>query len=258
MKTSVLRALGAAIILGTAISACAGPAEPQASAPPSSAPPASESLKTGSTPPATTPAATPTPAAKAYTSTELAGILQQLEDSEGRKLSVLAGSDLTDILDQTRALIAAIEVSPAECKELAVSSTVPQVGNAAMALGQSTDPATGAATAASLTSGLDEAALAGVANQPVQLGQCANMTMKASGVDVAVSITPMDGVGGMSNTVAYRTDTQLPDGRVQSMITALAVERGVLLSAVASGGESEADAAWRAGALLDTAAALVK
>ncbi|WP_142062990.1 MULTISPECIES: hypothetical protein [unclassified Pseudarthrobacter] len=258
MKTSVLRAFGAAIILGTAISACAGPAEPQASAPPSSAPPASESLKTGSTPPATTPAATPTPAAKAYTSTELAGILQQLEDSEGRKLSVLAGSDLTDILDQTRALIAAIEVSPAECKELAVSSTVPQMGNAAMALGQSTDPATGAATAVSLTSGLDEAALAGVANQPVQLGQCANMTMKASGVDVAVSITPMDGVGGMSNTVAYRTDTQLPDGRVQSMITALAVERGVLLSAVASGGESEADAAWRAGALLDTAAALVE
>ena len=258
MKTSVLRAFGAAIILGTAISACAGPAEPQASAPPSSAPPASESLKTGSTPAATTPAPTPTPEAKAYTSTELAGILQQLEDSEGRKLSVLAGSDLTDILDQTRALIAAIEVSPAECKELAVSSTVPQVGNAAMALGQSTDPATGAATAVSLTSGLDEAALAGVANQPVQLGQCANMTMKASGVDVAVSITPMDGVGGMSNTVAYRTDTQLPDGRVQSMITALAVERGVLLSAVASGGESEADAAWRAGALLDTAAALVK
>lgn len=258
MKTSVLRAFGAAIILGTAISACAGPAEPQASAPPSSAPPASESLKTGSTPPATTPAATPTPAAKAYTSTELAGILQQLEDSEGRKLSVLAGSDLTDILDQTRALIAAIEVSPAECKELAVSSTVPQMGNAAMALGQSTDPATGAATAVSLTSGLDEAALAGVANQPVQLGQCANMTMKASGVDVAVSITPMDGVGGMSNTVAYRTDTQLPDGRVQSMITALAVERGVLLSSVASGGESEADAAWRAGALLDTAAALVE
>lgn len=258
MKTSVLRAFGAAIILGTAISACAGPAEPQASAPPSSAPPASESLKTGSTPPATTPAATPTPAAKAYTSTELAGILQQLEDSEGRKLSVLAGSDLTEILDQTRALIAAIEVSPAECKELAVSSTVPQVGNAAMALGQSTDPDTGAATAVSLTSGLDEAALAGVANQPVQLGQCANMTMKASGVDVAVSITPMDGVGGMSNTVAYRTDTQLPDGRVQSMITALAVERGVLLSAVASGGESEADAAWRAGALLDTAAALVE
>jgi hypothetical protein len=84
------------------------------------------------------------------------------------------------------------------------------------------------------------------------------MTMKASGVDVAVSITPMDGVGGMSNTVAYRTDTQLPDGRVQSMITALAVDRGVLLSAVASGGESEADAAWRAGALLDTAAALVE
>ncbi|SEQ14215.1 hypothetical protein [Arthrobacter sp. OV608] len=258
MKTSVLRALGAAIILGTAMSACASPAEPQASTPPSSAPPASESLKTGSTPPATTPAPTPTPEAKAYTSTELAGILQQLEDSEGRKLSVLAGNDLTDILDQTRALIAAIEVSPAECKELALSSTVPPVGNPAMALGQSTDPATGAATAVSLASGLDEAALAGVANQPLQLGQCANMTMKSSGVDVAVSITPLDGVGGMSNTVAYRTDTQLPDGRVQSVITAQAVERGVLLSAVASGGESEADAAWRAGALLDTAAALVK
>jgi hypothetical protein len=58
--------------------------------------------------------------------------------------------------------------------------------------------------------------------------------------------------------VAYRTDTQLPDGQVQSIITAQSVQQGVLLTAVAAGGESEADAISRAGALLDSAAALVK
>ena len=254
MKTSVLGTFAATALLAVATAACSGPAE----APGENRP--AESAAAASAPaPSPTPTPTPTPTRepKAYTANDLSAILQQLEDSTGRKLSVLANSDLTEILDQTKALISSIEVAPAECQQLAASNGIPSVDGAAVALGQSTDAATGAATALSLAAGLDEATLGQVADQPAHFEKCANMTMTVSGVDVAVSITPMEGVGGMSNTIAYRTDTMLPDGRVQSIITAQAVEQGVLLTAVASGGENEADDAGRAGALLDTAAALI-
>ena len=250
----MLGTFAATALLAVTTAACGAPADAPAENSPV------ESAAAASTPtPTQTPAPTPTPTRepKAYTSNDLAAIVQQLEDSKGRKLSVLANSDLAEILDQTKALISSIEVAPAECKQLAASSGIPSVDDAVLALGQSTDTATGAATALSLAAGLDEAILGQVADQPAQFEKCANMTMTASGVDVAVSITPMEGVGRMSNTIAYRTETMLPDGRVQSMITAQAVEQGVLLTAVASGGESEADDVWRAGALLDTAAALI-
>jgi hypothetical protein len=42
------------------------------------------------------------------------------------------------------------------------------------------------------------------------------------------------------------------------MITAQAVQRGVLINVMAAGGASEVDATSRAGKLLDSAAALVK
>ena len=84
------------------------------------------------------------------------------------------------------------------------------------------------------------------------------MTMTVSGMDVAVTITPVTGVTGLPGAVAYRTDSALPDGRTQSMVRAQVVHRGVLIASVASGGESETDAVRRAGALLDSAAALVK
>jgi TolA-binding protein len=250
LKTSVLGTFAATALLAAATAACSGPAE----APAENGPAESAAAVSA---PAPSPTPTPTREPKAYTANDLSAILQQLEDSTGRKLSVLANSDLTEILDQTKALVSSIEVAPAECQQLAASSSIPSVDGAALALGQSTDAATGAATALSLAAGLDEATLGQVADQPAHFGKCTNMTMTVSGVDVAVSITPMEGVGGMSNTIAYRTDTMLPDGRVQSIITAQAVEQGVLLTAVASGGENEADDAWRAGALLDTAAALI-
>lgn len=242
----MLGIFAAAALLAVTTAGCSGPAEAPAESSPA------ESAAAASAP---TPTLTREP--KAYTANDLAAILQQLEDSKGRKLSVLANSDLAEILDQTKALISSIEVAPAECQQLAASSSIPSVDDAVLALGQSTDTATGAATALSLAAGLDAAKLGQVADQQAQFEKCANMTMTASGVDVAVSITQVHGVGGMSNTIAYRTDTMLPDGRTQSMITAQAVEQGVLLTAVASGGESESDAASRAGALLDTAAALI-
>jgi hypothetical protein len=151
-----------------------------------------------------------------------------------------------------------MHVAPAQCQEMAASSNISAFDSAAMAAGQSIDTAAGSMSMMTLASGLDESVLATTASQLDQLEACANMTMTAAGKDYVVTLTPVEGAGSVPKTVAYRTDTTSSDGRVQSTIKAQTVHHGVLMTAVAVGGESEADAVRRAGALLDAAAALIK
>jgi hypothetical protein len=188
----------------------------------------------------------------------LAAIVGQVRDAADRRLSVLPKADIAAAIEQTKAMISSVDVQPAECKELAAAGTVPSVEDATITIGMSTDTATGAVTALSLVAGLDKGVLAQVTDPSEQLAKCSSMTMTVSGMDVAVTITPVTGVTGLPGAVAYRTDSALPDGRTQSMVRAQVVHRGVLIASVASGGESETDAVRRAGALLDSAAALVK
>lgn len=202
------------------------------------------------------PTVTPTPVSKTFTSADLAAIVRQVRDSADRRLTVLPDADVAATLEQSKGMLSSLEVEPALCLELATSSTVPAMDGAAMAVGVSTD--TGAVTALSLLSGLDEAALGNVTGRAAQLQQCANMTVTVAGVSLPVTITILDSVGEVGNTVAYLTETEMPDGQVQSIITAQAIQQGVVLTAVASGAESHADNVLRAGALLDSAAALVK
>ncbi|UUL75904.1 hypothetical protein NG819_17835 [Pseudarthrobacter sp. Fe7] len=249
----MLGTFGASALLAMSVAACGGPSSPQAADSTAATPGASET--TVATP---TPTATPKPTAKAYTADELAAIVGQVRDAADRRLSVLPSGDITTTLQKTKAMIASIDVKPAECKELAAASTVPSVDSATMAVGMSTDAGTGAVTALSLVAGLDQGFLAKVADPSGQLAKCSAMTMTASGMEIAVTVKPVQGVSGLPGAVAYRTDSKLPDGRTQSTVTAQAVQQGVVLSSVASGGESEADAVRRAGALLDSAAALIK
>ncbi|VXB65177.1 hypothetical protein [Arthrobacter sp. 8AJ] len=253
MKTSVLGTFGASVLLAVAVSACGGPG-PQAA---ESSPAPSAGSGTTAAGPTATATPTPTPTAKAYTAEELAAIVGQVRDAADRRLTVLPSADINTTLEQTKSMLASIDVKPEECKALAAASTVPSVDGAAMAVGMSNDASTGAVTALSLVAGLDQSFLSKVADPSEQLAKCSSMTMTASGMDVSVTITPVD-AGTQPGAVAYRTDSALPDGRTQSTITAQLVRQGVVLTSVASGGASEADAVRRAGALLDSAAALVK
>ena len=254
MKTSVLGTFAVSVLLATVVSACGGTSEPK-SAGSTPAAPAGSATAVATTP---TPTPTPTPTAKAYTAGELAAIVGQVRDAADRRLSVLPSADIATTLEQTKALLASIDVKPAECKELAAATTVPSVDGAALAVGMSTDAATGAVTALSLVSGLDQSFLTRLKGQQDQLAKCSSMTMTASGMEVAVTVTALEGVGSRPGTFAYRTDTALPNGQKQSTVTAQVVQQGVVLTSVASGGASEADAVQRAGALLESAGALVK
>lgn len=248
MKTSALGTFAATALLALTIPACAGPA----------ATPVNGASQAESASATAIPTVTPTPVSKAFTSADLAAIVRQVRDSADRRLTVLPDTDVAATLEQSKGMLSSLEVEPALCLELATSSTVPTMDGAAMAVGVSTDTSTGALTALSLLSGLDEAALGNVTGRAAQLQQCANMTVTVAGVSLPVTITILDSVGEVGNTVAYRTETQMPDGQVQSIITAQATQQGVVLTAVATGAESHADTVLRAGALLDSAAALVK
>jgi len=250
LKTSALGTFAATALLAWTIPACAGPA----ATPVNGASPAESATATATAIPTVTPA----PASKAFTSAGLAAIARQVRDSADRRLTVLPEADVAAALEQSKGMLSSLEVEPALCLELATSSTVPAMEGAAMAVGVSTDSSTGAVTALSLLSGLDEAALGNVTGRPAQLQQCANMTVTLAGVSLPVAITILDSVGEVGNTVAYRTETQMPDGQMQSIITAQAIQQGVVLTAVASGAESHADSVLRAGAVLDSAAALIK
>jgi hypothetical protein len=185
-------------------------------------------------------------------------MVRQVRDSADRRLTVVPDTDVAAALEQSKGMLSSLEVAPEVCRDLATSSTVPAMDGAAMAMGVSTDASTGAVTALSLLSGLDEAALGNVTGRASQLQQCANMTVTIAGVSLPVSITTLDSVGAVPNSVAYRTETEMPDGQVQSIVTAQAIQQGVVLTAVASGGESEAETVLRTGALLESAAALIR
>lgn len=194
-----------------------------------------------------------------YTSEELAGVVREVRDSADRRLTPVPGDELASTVQQSKDMMSSIDVEPAACKELAASSTVPSMDGAAIAMGLSTDASSGTVTALSLMSGLDQAALAKVSDPSEQLEKCSNMVMTVAGVKVAVAITRIDGgVSGVEGTTAFRTETTLPNGQVQSVTTAQAVHHGVVLTAVASGGTDGAGAQEQAGSLLDSAAALIK
>ncbi|MEW1807007.1 hypothetical protein [Pseudarthrobacter sp. NPDC080039] len=252
MKKSVLGTFGASALVALAVSGCGGSAAPQAADSSTAAPTPS---RTTAFPP---PTATPTPTAKAYTGDELAAIVGQLRDSADRRLSVLGSAELSRSLELAKAAIGSMYVSPAECQAMADSGNMAAFDGVPLAAGQSIDNATGSMSMMTLAAGLDESKLARIVGQTHQLNTCATMAMTVSGVDYTVTLKPVEGAGSVPDTVAYRTDTKSSDGKTQSTIKAQAVHHGVLMTAVAMGGESEADAVRRAGALMDEAAALIK
>ena len=153
--------------------------------------------------------------------------------------------------------MASAAIEPAACRALALADVAPPAEGAAMAMGTSLDAAAGASTAVTLASGLAPAVLR--KSIPTgELAKCAHMSMTVGGVKATLKVTALGAVGSVPGVTVYRTDTALADGRKQSMITARAVQHGVLITVLAAGGPNEKEAGTRAVKLLDAAAALIK
>ncbi|MBO1267386.1 hypothetical protein J1902_05215 [Arthrobacter sp. PO-11] len=184
--------------------------------------------------------------------------MAEIKDARGARLSVTSSANLSGSMEQSKALLSSMTVEPAECQEMALAGMPPSVEGASMAMGTSLDATAGASTVVSLTSGLDTEFLKQSIAQFGEVNKCASMSMTTSGAAFDVALTMLNGLGSVPETIAYRTDTTLPDGRKQSLVTAQVVHRGVLMTVIATGGKSEEDAVARVGAILDQAAALVK
>lgn len=252
MKTSALPIFGTSALLALGLCACGGPAGSQGA---SDAAPGAAPVGAAV---AASPAATPSPTeAKKYTDEELAALLGQLRDTGGTPLSLMSRLEIDAGVKQSAAMLAAMTVEPAECNELVLSSPAPSLDGASAAVGISVNAVTGATASVSLASGLDPAALATGIAQIDQLDKCAIAEVSTGGTKVAVKTTRLSGLGSVQPMIAYRADTEAPDGRRQSMITGQLIHHGVLISVITSGGASEDEAVSRAGGLLDQAAALV-
>ena len=242
MKTSALRIAGASALLAwgaVGLSACGAP---------------------GGSTPAPSETTTPTPTqtqAKAYTSEELTAIVAQLKDAQGKPLTMMSGADLQKSIDQAKSMLASISVEPAECAPLALGGQAASTEGTAVAAGVAQDAATGASTGVSLAFRADAKVLEQGIAQGEVLNKCSAMSFTTGGTKVDLKLTKLDGLGSTPGTIAYRTDTALADGRKQSAITGQVLQNGVLVTVIAAGGGSEADAVTRAGKMLDEAAALV-
>ena len=252
MKTSALRIAGTSALLvwaAAGLSACGTPAGSADTA---------KNAETQAATPVPSATATPAPAqAKAYTSEELSAFVAQLKDAHGKPLSVMAAADLKKSVDQAKSLLASISVEPAECGPLALGGQTASTEGTAVAAGVAQDPATGAATAVSLASGVDAKVIEQGLAQSDALDKCSTLSFAAGGIKADLKLTKLAALGSTPARIAYRTDTTLADGRKQSTITGQVIENGVLISVISSGGANEQDAVSRAGQLLDQAAALV-
>jgi hypothetical protein len=249
MNTFAYRTLAASAVLIVGLAGCSSPASEtsvKSTDEASSAP--TESV---------TPTPTPTPKAKAYSAEELAALVGQLKDSKGVKLSVMSMADLSGSLEQSKAMLSSMSVTPAECQEMALSGAAPSIDGATAAMGTSLDAASGM-TAVVMTSGLDAAFLEKSKAQSAEISKCEKMTFTVGAVTADATLTLLDGVSSVPGTLAFQTDTTMSTGQHQSTITAQSVSHGVLITVIATGGASKEEAVSRTATMMDEAAGLLK
>ncbi|MCU1518687.1 MAG: hypothetical protein JWQ75_3408 [Pseudarthrobacter sp.] len=202
------------------------------------------------------PAGTPTPSetpAKSYSSDELAALVGQIKDAQGVPLTVMPPADLAASIEQAKKMLAEVVVEPAQCQDLVLAANSAGTEGLSSALGTSIDSAAGAAAGVSFATGMDPALLAARSDG---VDACKSVTVTTAGVTVGVVTSPVEGVGSEAGTVAYITETTLPDGRKQSMLIAQVNKNGVAVS-VSGNGTSEEDAITRVGGLIDQALAVL-
>jgi hypothetical protein len=249
LNTSALLGFPASILLAAGLTACSGgagtatesPEAAPASASSTQAPSASETSSTPETP------------ARSFSSAELAGLLGQIKDGGGAPLTVMPAADLAASVEQAKQMISEVVVEPAACQDLVLAANSAATEGVSTALGTSIDSAAGTAAGVSFATGMDPALLSVRAEG---LDACRNVTVTTAGVTVKVVTSLVESVGSEAGTVAYATETTLPDGRKQSMLTAQALKNGVAVS-VSGNGTSEEDAVTRVAGLMDQALAVL-
>jgi hypothetical protein len=180
-------------------------------------------------------------------------LLGQIKDGRGAPLTVMPAADLAASLAQAKQMISEVVVEPAACQDLVLAANSAGTEGVSTALGTSVDSAAGTAAGVSFATGMDPALLS---VRSEGLDACRNVTVTTAGVTVNVVTSLVEGVGSEAGTVAYATETTLPDGRKQSMLTAQALKNGVAVS-VSGNGTSEEDAVTRVAGLIDQALAVL-
>lgn len=206
---------------------------------------------------APTATATPTPT-KAYTLEELTAVLGQIKDQQGAKLTVMSSADLSGAMEQSKALMAQMDIQPAACKEMAMGSMAQSIDGVKAAIGVSQNAASGVISTISLGTGLGDRIAARAQEGKDQIAQCGSMTMTGPTLSGTITVTDLESRKPANSLFAYRMDTELSTGGKSSVILSQAVDQNVLISVTGMGGKSEEAALASVTGLLDQAAELIK
>lgn len=239
MYKKSLLGLGVVAIVGMALGACSGPGT---SPDTTSAPPSEKAAE-----------------AKRYSNGELLDLVKQIKTADGTSLTAVSGEELSSQENPMKELLALMTIEPADCKALGALGSSQTIAGSTTAGGASVDTAGGLMSGITFVSGVDADALHNaIKNNKSQAAACENITLSMAGQSMEMTTKPVDGVGSVPDTMAYKTAISLPDGRAQSTFIAYAVKDGVLITATASGQNADATGAATVGALMDQAAALIK
>lgn len=209
-----------------ALTGCGGPANPGNAAASSS-----------------TPTPTPTPTPKAYTNEELASIVAQLKDDQGKPLTVVPAAQLDQGIIAAKQMLASAVITPPACAALAnTNAQVPD--GATYAAGESISAADKSVTVITALAVKDPAVLAGQTKKSADaLAQCSTFTIEVGGQKVTTQTQPLpQKTSGDQSTGALSTQV-LPSGQKVTTLTVTGVKGNLGATAIKTGATVTADSA---------------
>lgn len=222
----VLASLGILFAAVLALTGCGGPANPGSAASSSS-----------------TPTPTPTPTPKTYTNEELASIVAELKDDQGKPLTVVPAAQIDQGMSAAKQMLASAVITPPACAALANNSAqVPE--GATYAAGQSISATDKSVTVITALSVKDPSVLAGQTKKATDaLAQCSTFTIEVGGQKVTTQAQPLpQKTSGDQSTGALSTQV-LPSGQKLTTLTVTGVKGNLGATAIKMGTAVTADSA---------------
>jgi hypothetical protein len=190
-----------------------------------------------------TPTPTPTPTPKTYTNEELASIIAQLKDDQGKPLTVVPAAQLDQGVIAAKQLLKSAVITPPACAALANNNAQVPDG-ATYAAGQSLSAADKSLTVITALAVKDPTVLAGQTKKSTDaLAQCSTFTIEAGGQKITTQTQPLPEKTSGDQSMGALITQVLPSGQKATTLTVTGVKGNLGATAIKTGASVTADSA---------------
>ncbi|UYY81202.1 hypothetical protein OIT41_18175 [Arthrobacter sp. YA7-1] len=230
----MLAPLGILFAAVLALTGCGGPSNPGTAAASSS-----------------TPTPTPTPTPKTYTNEELASIVAQLKDDQGKPLTVIPAAQIDQGIIAAKQMLKSAVITPPACAALANNNAqVPE--GATYAAGQSISAADKSVTVITALAVKDPTVLGGQTKKSSDaLAQCSTFTIEAGGQKVTTRTQSLPEKTSGDQSVGMLMTQVLASGQKATTLTVTGVKGNLGATAIKTGATVTPDSAAELVKLVD-------